>query len=164
MEEHEALIPEQQHDGMAFSDYDVEDEGELLWSDYKHSFFLFIPDLLHKYWIQNGRVYVSRFEFYQKRRAFGKKGARGESEFIFYPHLARDSVWLFRVQDSRVMQGFWGRVFDRGTVTIISHDKTQKELDLVNIKHPLEFCNWLDNLVEYERWKHKVKVNEFVSD
>lgn len=139
----------------------VVDENGILWEDWHRKGFFPMP--AHKYWIRGGRLYRQKLQLYKTVRLPGKRGAAGETVVRFDPHFARDSLQLFRITDTSVRQTILGKLVHLGSVTVYSSDRTTKELTLHNIRDPERFCDWFDDLVNIERERKGLNINEFVS-
>jgi hypothetical protein len=159
----EARLPDDNDGSGGESVQSAYDRSEILWEDQKRSWALGFPNPTHKYWVQNGRIYRSKFKLYKTRKTRAKRGVKSEEYSVFSPHFARDSILLYRVQDTDVYQSWLGKLLHVGSVTVYANDKTTKDLVLQNIKRPEDFCDWLDEIVEYERFLHNVRASEFVS-
>jgi hypothetical protein len=138
------------------------DRDAIMWREHPRSWLLGIPNPLLKFWVQHGRLYRGTYESYMNVKAHGKRGARGETDLKWRPHYSRESVLLYKIQDTSVVQRPLGQLLNIGTVTIISFDKSMPSLVLENIKYPMDFCDWLDEIVACERILNNVQPTEIV--
>ena len=70
-----------------------------------------------------------------------------------------DELELYRVKDYRVTQSFFQRLFNVGTVELITSDKTHETTLLYVIKNPVETKDLIRGVVE--RLRDEKKVREF---
>lgn len=68
-----------------------------------------------------------------------------------------DELELYRVKDYRVTQSFIQRLFNVGTVELITSDKTHSTFSLRAIKDPAETKDMIRNSVESLRTEKKVR-------
>jgi uncharacterized membrane protein YdbT with pleckstrin-like domain len=73
-----------------------------------------------------------------------------------------DELLLYRVRDITTRRSLWQRLFDVGTVTVISSDKSQPTLELKNVKNPLMVKELLHERVEEMKLKRRVRVGEIM--
>ena len=73
-----------------------------------------------------------------------------------------DDILLFRVMDISIKRTLIQRIFGLGTMTVVSSDKTNPNLEIKNIKRIHDFKNALDQRVEKERLRMRFKAGEFV--
>lgn len=76
--------------------------------------------------------------------------------------ITEDDILLFRVMDISIKRTLFQRIFDLGTVIVVSSDKTNPNLEVKNIKHVHEFKNILDLRVKKDRLRMRFKAGEFV--
>lgn len=81
-----------------------------------------------------------------------------------FMNIKDEEVLLYRVQDIRTSRNLWQRIFGVGTVTVISSDKTMPNLELKNIKKPMDVKELLHKQVEEMKIQRKVRLGEIVSD
>ncbi|OGO89363.1 MAG: hypothetical protein A2Y15_05210 [Clostridiales bacterium GWF2_36_10] len=74
-----------------------------------------------------------------------------------------DDILLFRVMDVSIRRSLMQRIFQLGTMIVISSDKTNPNLEIKNIKRVHAFKDALDDRVEKERLRMRFKAGEFVS-
>ena len=75
-----------------------------------------------------------------------------------------DEVRLYRVLDISLTRSFIQRIFEMGTITIDSSDKTLKCFQMKNIKNPREVKEQLSQLVEEERQRKRITGREYMVD
>jgi len=76
-------------------------------------------------------------------------------------YSAIDEVNLYRVCDIQFHQSLFGKIFNTGTVTLLSNDESKPTFVLRNIKNPFRIRDMLSNLVEEQRKLHNVRLTEF---
>ncbi len=74
-----------------------------------------------------------------------------------------DEVRLYRVLDMSLKRTIWQKIFNIGTIFVISADKTLPEFELKNVKNPGMVKELLSETVERCRMKKKVTPREFMS-
>lgn len=75
-----------------------------------------------------------------------------------------DELLLYRVRDIRTTRNLWQRIFGMGTLTIISADKTTPNLELKNIKKPMQIKELLHGQVEEMKLRRRVRLGEIMTD
>ncbi len=78
-------------------------------------------------------------------------------------NIKDDEVLLYRVRDIDTSRTLWQRIFGVGTVTVMSSDKTTPNLELKNIKHPMEVKELLHKQVEEMKIRRRVRVGEIMA-
>jgi uncharacterized membrane protein YdbT with pleckstrin-like domain len=75
-----------------------------------------------------------------------------------------DDILLFRVMDTSLRRTLFQKMAGLGTLTISSSDKTHPRLTIQNIKHVKDFKEALDERVEAERLRMRVRTGEYMGD
>ncbi|MBO6115233.1 MAG: PH domain-containing protein [Lachnospiraceae bacterium] len=78
-------------------------------------------------------------------------------------NVKEDEVRLYRITDVSVARSFWQRLFNLGTITCHSSDRTLKTFEIKNIKKPKEVKELISTYVEEERDRKRVSSREFIS-
>lgn len=78
-------------------------------------------------------------------------------------NIKDDEVLLYRVRDIDTSRTLWQRIFGVGTVTVMSSDKTTPNLELKNIKNPMEVKELLHKQVEEMKIRRRVRVGEIMA-
>ncbi len=71
-----------------------------------------------------------------------------------------EEVNVYRIRDVSFRQGLLGKIFNTGTVTLVSNDSSTDTLVLENVKNPYQVREMFADLIEKERELHGVKVTE----
>ncbi len=79
-------------------------------------------------------------------------------------HQTVNEILLYRVTDMTLDRTLGQRIFGLGTLTVFSHDKTNPNLVIKNIKHTKDFKDALSEAVEKDRIRMKMRRNEIISD
>lgn len=79
-------------------------------------------------------------------------------------NVKQDEILLYRIRDLRVTINLWQRLFGVGTVTIVSTDKSNPELELKNIKQPNEVKELIHEYVEKMKIERRMRVGEMSMD
>ena len=108
----------------------------VIWTDKKH--ILGMPISFTRYTIDRERLTI-------------KKG-------IFTTTI--DELLLYRILDLKMTSTLWQKLFGVGTVHIYSADRTDRHLDLKNIKRPDEVRRRLSRLVEEIREEKRLTGRE----
>ena len=74
-----------------------------------------------------------------------------------------DEVRLYRILDMSLKRTLGQKIFNIGTIFVISADKTLPEFELKNVKNPSMVKELLSETVEKCRMKKKVTPREFMS-
>lgn len=77
--------------------------------------------------------------------------------------LVNEEVRLYRIMDLSLKQTLIQRMFNLGTITITSNDKSLGNFEIKNIKNPEVVKEMLSQKVEDERIKKRVSSREFMS-
>lgn len=77
--------------------------------------------------------------------------------------LVNDEVRLYRIMDLSLKQTLIQRIFNLGTITVTSNDKSLGDFEIKNIKNAEAVKEMLSNKVEEERIKKRVSSREFMS-
>lgn len=75
-----------------------------------------------------------------------------------------DRVNLYRVTDITVTRSLWQRITGTGTLHVDSADKTMKNFDITNIRHPMEVEEIFSDAVESARKENRVYTRESMGD
>ena len=78
-------------------------------------------------------------------------------------NIRDDELLLYRVRDIITKRSLWQRLFDMGTVTVISSDKSQPTMVLKNIRKPMAFKELLHDRVEDMKMRRRVRVGEIMA-
>lgn len=62
-----------------------------------------------------------------------------------------DDTLMYRVQDVKLVRGFWERIFGLGTVICYSSDVTDPNLSLIHIRNAKEIKDFILQTAEQER-------------
>ena len=114
------------------------EQEEILWKDQKRHFGL--PLSYTRYQVSKDRLIL--------RRGFFK--------------TVTDEILIYRIMDIQLTRTLGQKIFGVGTVTLISTDKMQPRLDLINIKHPDDVRRFLSNLIEQQRASRGISGSEFL--
>lgn len=74
-----------------------------------------------------------------------------------------DDILLYRISDLRLTRNLLQRVFNLGTVIVISSDKSVPQLELHNIRKFREFKDLLEESVEYDKMRVRFRSAEILS-
>lgn len=118
---------------------EIAGKNEVKWRDRKH--WMWFPWSFTKYEVRNGRLYVERGLF--------------KTEF--------DEVLLYRIMDISLSRTLAQKIFGTGTVTLYTKVDVNKQIQLQNIKNPVEVKEYLSDLIEGVRNDKKVVGKEFNS-
>ena len=79
-------------------------------------------------------------------------------------NTVEDEILLYRIVDVTISSKFTQKLFGFGigNVKVVSSDKSDPKLDIVNIKHYKEFRQYLSNQVEEERLRVKFRAGEMI--
>lgn len=77
--------------------------------------------------------------------------------------IKTDEVRLYRILDMSLSESFSQRIFNLGTVKVMSEDASMGNFNIKNIKNPENVYKLLSDTVEAERVKKRTVVRE-VSD
>ena len=124
--------------GMKQNDY-LDETG---WERKKRKLFLGLPWGFTFYSEQKGRLYV-------------KTGFLARHE---------DEIQLYRIRDIDLSESIMQRIFNLGTITLVTSDKTAGNIKLINIKDAKQIKDRLSEDVETERDKKRVGTRELVGD
>lgn len=114
---------------------------EYLWKDRKRIFFG-LPWTFTRYSLSEDRLFISKGFF----------------------SINEDEVRLYRIMDISLTRNLWQRMFNLGTIKIVSADKTLGNFDLKNIKNPRSVKEQLSKKVEEIRVAKRVSNREYMSD
>lgn len=112
-------------------------KNTIKWRDRKH--WLWFPWSFTKYEVRNERLYVQRGFF--------------KTEF--------DETLLYRVMDLKLTRTLGQKICGTGTVTLYTRVDVNNQIELKNIKNPLEVKEFLSDMIENIRNEKKVVGREF---
>ena len=75
-----------------------------------------------------------------------------------------EEILLYRIRDIQTTRSLWQRLFGVGSVKVVSSDKTMPNLELKNIKKPLDVKELLHRQVEEMKIRRRVRLGEIMSD
>ncbi len=75
-----------------------------------------------------------------------------------------NEVRLYRIMDLKLSRSFFQKLFNLGTITVASSDKSLHNFEIKNIKDPKEVKEKLSELVEAQRNEKRVMSREIMSD
>jgi uncharacterized membrane protein YdbT with pleckstrin-like domain len=75
-----------------------------------------------------------------------------------------DRVNLYRVTDITVTRSLWQRIIGTGTLHVDSADKTMKNFDIINVRHPMEVEEVFSDAVERARKENRVYTRESMGE
>ena len=78
-------------------------------------------------------------------------------------NIKDDEVLLYRVRDIDSSRSLWQRIFGVGTINVVSSDKSMPNLELKNIKHPVEVKEMIHRQVEKVKIERRVRVGEIMT-
>ena len=116
-------------------------DAELLWSDKKRHMGLPLS--------------VTRYYLVRKPGAWVKVFT---DVGLTYSEIEETNV--YRIRDVSFSQSLFGKMFNTGTVTLISSDSSDDTIVLKNIKNPYNVRDMFATIIEEERALHGVKVTE----
>jgi len=73
-----------------------------------------------------------------------------------------DDILLYRIMDTSLCRTLWQKLFKLGSVRVASTDQSLPELVIKNIRNPRDFKELLDERVEYERLRMRVRTGEML--
>lgn len=114
---------------------------EVLWKDRKRIIFG-LPWTFTKYSLTNERLFIESGLFTSKE----------------------NECRLYRIMDLQLTRTLGQRIFNLGTITICSSDKSLGDFELKNIKNPKEVKELLAEQVEVQRDKKRVVSREIMDD
>lgn len=71
-----------------------------------------------------------------------------------------DDILLYRVMDTSLCRTLWQKLFRLGSIRVASSDQSLPELVIKNIRNAREFKDELDERVEKERLRMRVRSGE----
>lgn len=71
-----------------------------------------------------------------------------------------DDILLYRVMDTSLRRTLGQKIFGLGSIHVASSDQSSPELVIKNIRHPRDFKDELDERVEAERLRMRVRSGE----
>ena len=75
-----------------------------------------------------------------------------------------NEVRLYRIMDLKLSRSFFQKLFNLGTITVASSDKSLHNFEIKNIKNSKEVKEKLSELVEEQRNAKRVMSREIMSD
>lgn len=73
-----------------------------------------------------------------------------------------DDILLYRIMDTSLRRTLWQKLFGLGSIRIASSDQSLPELVVKNIRHSRDFKEQLDERVERERMRMRVRAGELM--
>ena len=73
-----------------------------------------------------------------------------------------DDILLYRIMDTSLCRTLWQKLFRLGSVRVASTDQSLPELVIKNIRNPRAFKELLDERVERERLRMRVRTGELL--
>ncbi|MBE6768018.1 MAG: PH domain-containing protein [Ruminococcaceae bacterium] len=73
-----------------------------------------------------------------------------------------DDILLYRIMDTSLCRTLWQKLFKLGSVRVASTDQSLPELVIKNIRNARDFKELLDERVERERLRMKVRSGELL--
>ena len=70
-------------------------------------------------------------------------------------NLVEDRVYMYKIQDVRLVRSLWERIFGLSTVICYSGDVTEPELKLIHIKNGAEVRDFISDFSEKQRMKKR---------
>ena len=116
------------------------ENNQHIWSDRKRLTLFGLPWTFTKYALTKEKFLLSRGVF----------------------TLHYDEVRLYRIVDVSLTQTFLQRLFNLGTISVISNDKSLGDFQIKNIKDPLMVKEMLSEQIELERVKKRVTSREYM--
>ncbi len=77
-------------------------------------------------------------------------------------NLHYEEILLYRVRDLGLIRNFGQRIFGVGSVVVHSSDKSKPELEIKNVRHPMQVKELLHQQVEEMKLRRRVRVNELL--
>lgn len=114
---------------------------EVLWKDRKRTIFG-LPWSFTKYSLTDERLFIESGVFTTKE----------------------NECRLYRIMDLQLTRTLGQRIFNLGTITICSSDKSLGDFELKNIKNPKEVKELLEEHIEIQRDKKRVVNREIMDD
>lgn len=74
-----------------------------------------------------------------------------------------EEVNVYRIVDATLNQNLANKIFRVGNLHLLCKDVTTPEIDLIRIKRPYEVRDIINDTIEKERNKKRIRVNEFQS-
>lgn len=71
-----------------------------------------------------------------------------------------DEINVYRCYDISLQQTLFDKIFNTGTIEILSNDGRSPKFHLRHIKNPYQVRDRLSSIIEVERTKHQVGVTE----
>lgn len=98
--------------------------------------------------------------------SFTKYGLSEDRLFLKqgFLNVKEDEVRLYRIMDVGFEQSLFQRMFNIGTVTCHSSDKTHNTLIIKNVKNADKVKELISSYVEEERSRKNVTTREFIVD
>lgn len=113
---------------------------EYLWKDRKR--FLGMPLSFTRYALSEDRLFLS----------------------VGLLSIKDDELLLYRVRDISSKRSLWQRIFGVGTITVTSSDKSTPNLELKNVKKPMEVKEILHAQVEEMKIRRRVRIGEIMTE
>jgi uncharacterized protein (UPF0128 family) len=116
----------------------MDDNNETLWRDRKR--VMGLPLSFTKYEVGSGR-FITRVGL-----------LRSET----------NEIMLYRIVDLKLVRTLGQKIFGVGTITLYSADRTDRELEVKNIRHPEKVRMFLSKQIEVERKARGIIGREFI--
>lgn len=113
---------------------------EYIWKDRKR--YLGMPISFTRYALSEDRLFLS----------------------VGFFSIRDEEVLLYRIRDINTTRTLGQRLFNVGTITVVSSDKTMPTLVLKNVKKPLEVKELLHQQVEEMKISRRVRLGEIMTD
>ena len=113
---------------------------EYIWKDRKR--YLGMPISFTRYALSEDRLFLS----------------------VGFFSIRDEEVLLYRIRDINTTRTLGQRLFNVGTITVMSSDKTMPTLVLKNVKKPLEVKELLHQQVEEMKISRRVRLGEIMTD
>lgn len=119
----------------------MKDNQEYIWRERKRIKFFALPISFTTYRLTSEKLLVNRG--------------------FFTTHF--DEVRLYRILDLSMTQTLCQKIFNIGTISVSSSDKSMRSFELINVKNPEKVKDMLSDMVEEERVKKRVFNREYMS-
>ena len=71
-----------------------------------------------------------------------------------------EETLLYRIRDIQTKRTLWQRLFRVGTITVVSSDTTTPNIEIKNVKHPIDVKEQLHAQVEEMKRRRRAQVTE----
>lgn len=114
----------------------AQNSHEIIWKDRKR--FLGMPLSFTRYYIKNGRFYLSKGLF----------------------SVEENELLLYRIMDIKLNRTLGDKMVGVGTITLYTCDKTDSELKILRVKKPVKVRDMISDMVEEARTKLRIRGKE----